>query len=217
MKIFIDTANLKEIKEVEELGILDGVTTNPSLITKETHDREKIFEIYKEICKVCKNKPVSLEVSSLDYEEMLKEAYELVKIADNVCIKLPITENGIKCCKVLSNNAIKVNMTLCFTPSQALLCAKAGATFVSPFVGRMFDAAEDGIELVRKIKEIYSIYDFRTQVLSASIRNIEQVEKVALVGSDVATIPYKIIKEMFKHKKTDEGIAKFVKDYSEVK
>ena len=118
---------------------------------------------------------------------------------------------------MLSNNAIKVNMTLCFTPSQALLCAKAGATFVSPFVGRMFDAAEDGIELVRKIKEIYSIYDFRTQVLSASIRNIEQVEKVALVGSDVATIPYKIIKEMFKHKKTDEGIAKFVKDYSEVK
>lgn len=210
MELYIDTANLDEIKEAAALGVLDGVTTNPSLIAKEKgvkyHDR------LKEICEVV-NGPVSGEVISTDYAGMLTEAEQLIKIAPNIVVKLPTTVDGLKACKHLSGRGIKTNMTLVFQPLQALMVAKAGAFLVSPFIGRLDDAAEDGIELIHKIRAIYDTYGFKTKVLAASIRHNKHMVDCALAGSDVATVPMSVIKAMLNHPLTDSGIKKFLEDY----
>ena len=210
MELYIDTANLDEIKEAAALGVLDGVTTNPSLIAKEKgvkyHDR------LKEICEVVKG-PVSGEVISTEYAGMLTEAEQLIKIAPNIVVKLPTTVDGLKACKHLSGRGIKTNMTLVFQPLQALMVAKAGAFLVSPFIGRLDDAAEDGIELIHKIRAIYDTYGFKTKVLAASIRHNKHMVDCALAGSDVATVPMSVIKSMLNHPLTDSGIKKFLEDY----
>lgn len=210
MELYIDTANLDEIKEAAALGVLDGVTTNPSLIAKEKavkyHDR------LKEICEVVKG-PVSGEVISTEYPGMLSEAEQLIKIAPNIVVKLPTTVDGLKACKHLSGRGIKTNMTLVFQPLQALMVAKAGAFLVSPFIGRLDDAAEDGIELIHKIRAIYDTYGFKTKVLAASIRHNKHMVDCALAGSDVATVPMSVIKSMLNHPLTDSGIKKFLEDY----
>ncbi len=210
MELYIDTANLDEIKEAAALGVLDGVTTNPSLIAKEKavkyHDR------LKEICEVVKG-PVSGEVISTEYPGMLTEAEQLIKIAPNIVVKLPTTVDGLKACKHLSGRGIKTNMTLVFQPLQALMVAKAGAFLVSPFIGRLDDAAEDGIELIHKIRAIYDTYGFKTKVLAASIRHNKHMVDCALAGSDVATVPMSVIKAMLNHPLTDSGIKKFLEDY----
>ena len=210
MELYIDTANLDEIKEAAALGVLDGVTTNPSLIAKEKgvkyHDR------LKEICEVVKG-PVSGEVISTEYAGMLTEAEQLIKIAPNIVVKLPTTVEGLKACKHLSGRGIKTNMTLVFQPLQALMVAKAGAFLVSPFIGRLDDAAEDGIELIHKIRAIYDTYGFKTKVLAASIRHNKHMVDCALAGSDVATVPMSVIKAMLNHPLTDTGIKKFLEDY----
>jgi transaldolase len=210
MELYIDTANLDEIKEAAALGVLDGVTTNPSLIAKEKgvkyHDR------LKEICEVVKG-PVSGEVISTEYAGMLTEAEQLIKIAPNIVVKLPTTVDGLKACKHLSGRGIKTNMTLVFQPLQALMVAKAGAFLVSPFIGRLDDAAEDGIELIHKIRAIYDTYGFKTKVLAASIRHNKHMVDCALAGSDVATVPMSVIKAMLNHPLTDSGIKKFLEDY----
>jgi len=210
MELYIDTANLDEIKEAAALGVLDGVTTNPSLIAKEKgvkyHDR------LKEICEVVKG-PVSGEVISTEYAGMLTEAEQLIKIAPNIVVKLPATVDGLKACKHLSGRGIKTNMTLVFQPLQALMVAKAGAFLVSPFIGRLDDAAEDGIELIHKIRAIYDTYGFKTKVLAASIRHNKHMVDCALAGSDVATVPMSVIKAMLNHPLTDTGIKKFLEDY----
>ena len=210
MELYIDTANLDEIKEAAALGVLDGVTTNPSLIAKEKgvkyHDR------LKEICEVV-NGPVSGEVISTEYAGMLTEAEQLIKIAPNIVVKLPATVDGLKACKHLSGRSIKTNMTLVFQPLQALMVAKAGAFLVSPFIGRLDDAAEDGIELIHKIRAIYDTYGFKTKVLAASIRHNKHMVDCALAGSDVATVPMSVIKAMLNHPLTDSGIKKFLEDY----
>lgn len=210
MELYIDTANLDEIKEAAALGVLDGVTTNPSLIAKEKgvkyHDR------LNEICEVVKG-PVSGEVISTEYAGMLTEAEQLIKIAPNIVVKLPTTVDGLKACKHLSGRGIKTNMTLVFQPLQALMVAKAGAFLVSPFIGRLDDAAEDGIELIHKIRAIYDTYGFKTKVLAASIRHNKHMVDCALAGSDVATVPMSVIKAMLNHPLTDSGIKKFLEDY----
>ena len=216
MNFFIDTANFDEIKECNDLGLLDGVTTNPSLIAKEAKNKKEEMDIYAKICDLCKGKPVSCEVSALDYNGMIKQAKELTSIAENVCVKLPITFDGLKACKTLTDQGKMTNMTLCFTPMQAVLCAKAGATFVSPFLGRLDDIGNQGIELIAKIRQIFNNYAFETSILSASIRSVLHVQQVAEVGSDVATIPYKILKQIVKHPLTDAGIEKFIADYKKV-
>ena len=216
MNFFIDTANFDEIKECNDLGLLDGVTTNPSLIAKEAKNKKEEMDIYAKICDLCKGKPVSCEVSALDYDGMIKQAKELTSIAENVCVKLPITFDGLKACKTLTEQGKMTNMTLCFTPMQAVLCAKAGATFVSPFLGRLDDIGNQGIELIAKIRQIFNNYAFETSILSASIRSVLHVQQVAEVGSDVATIPYKILKQIVKHPLTDAGIEKFIADYKKV-
>ena len=216
MKFFLDSANLDEIIECDKLGLLDGVTTNPTLISKVVSSKNEMFKTYEKICEICGDRPVSCEVFSTDYEGMKNEAKELLKIAKNVCIKLPITEDGLRLCKEFSDDGIKTNMTLCFSPMQALLVAKAGATYVSPFVGRLDDTCGDGLALVEDIRNIYDNYGFQTQILAASIRTVKQVEEVAKIGSDVATMPFKIIKQLFKHPLTDNGLAAFVNDVKKI-
>ena len=210
MKIFIDTGSLEEIKKANELGVLDGVTTNPSLIAK-----EKGVEFHtriREICQVVKG-PVSAEVVSTDAPSMLKEAEELIKIAPNVTIKLPTIAEGVKACKILSERGVKVNMTLIFQPLQALLVAKAGATFCSPFLGRLDDIGQDGMNLIREIRTIYNNYGFKTQILAASIRSPLHLVQAAMIGSDVATVPYKVLEEVLRHPLTDTGLKKFLEDW----
>ncbi len=210
MDLYIDTANLDEIKEAAALGVLDGVTTNPSLIAKEKgttyHAR------LKEICEIVKG-PVSGEVVSTEYAGMMKEAAELIKIAPNIVVKLPTTSDGLKACKALSDQGTKTNMTLVFQPLQALLVAKAGAFLVSPFVGRLDDVAEDGMELVQKMRQIYDNYGFRTKILAASLRHNKHLVDCALAGADVATMPLSVIKSALNHPLTDSGLKKFVEDY----
>ena len=210
MDLYIDTANLDEIKEAAALGVLDGVTTNPSLIAKEKgvkyHDR------LKEICAVVKG-PVSGEVISTDFDGMMKEADLLIKIAENIVVKLPTTVDGLKGCKKLSDQGIKVNMTLVFQPLQALMVAKAGAFLVSPFIGRLDDVAEDGTLLIHQIRQIYDTYGFTTKLLAASIRHNKHMVDCALAGADVATVPMSVIKGMLNHPLTDSGLKKFVEDY----
>jgi len=212
MKIFLDTANLDQIKEINSWGILDGVTTNPSLVAKEGCDFESRI---KEICEVVDG-PISAEAVSMESEGMVKEARKLSKMHKNVIVKIPMTSEGLKAVKILSKEGIKTNMTLVFSPNQALLAAKAGATYVSPFVGRLDDISHTGMDLVRDIVSIYRIYGFKTQVIAASIRHPVHVTEAALAGAHVATIPYDVLKKMIKHNLTDEGIEKFLKDWENV-
>jgi transaldolase len=212
MKIFIDTANLEQIKEVNSWGILDGVTTNPTLVAKEGCDFRGRIE---DICKVVDG-PISAEAVSMDAEGMVKEARELSKMHKNIIVKIPMTSEGLKAVKILSREGIKTNVTLVFSPNQALLAAKAGATYVSPFVGRLDDISHDGMALVKDIVTIYRNYGFKTQVIAASIRHPVHVTEAALAGAHVATVPYDILKKMLKHNLTDEGIEKFLKDWEKV-
>ena len=211
MKFFVDTAEVSEIKALEEIGILDGVTTNPSLILKSGRD---FFEVIKEICEICPSKPVSAEVTALDAKTMIKQGEKLAELADNVVIKLPLTMDGLKACKYFSNKGIKTNVTLCFSPAQAILAAKAGATYISPFVGRLDDIAQTGMDLIASIRAIYDNYDeFTTEILVASIRSPMHVVEAGEMGADVCTIPAKVIHQLVKHPLTDKGLEQFVKDW----
>ena len=209
MKIFIDTANVEEIREASKLGILSGVTTNPSLIAKEGRD---IKDVVEEICSIVDG-PISAEVMSLNGDEMVKEARELSKIHKNIVIKIPMCEEGLKAVSILSKEGIKTNVTLIFSPLQALLAARAGASFVSPFIGRLDEIGNPGIEIVRQISEMFALHGIETEIIAASIRNPMHVLDSAMAGADIATIPYKIIVSMTKHPLTDAGIEKFIKDY----
>lgn len=212
MKIFIDTANVKEIKEAIAFGIIDGVTTNPTLMSKEGREPN---EILKEICSLVSG-PVSAEVISLDAKGMVSEAEELVKIAKNIVIKIPLTKEGIKAVKILSGKGIKTNVTLCFSAAQALLVAKAGATYISPFIGRLDDIAKEGMDLIEDIKKIYLNYNFDTRIIVASVRNPMHVVNAAKIGADIATIPFSVIEQLIKHPLTDIGINRFLEDYKKI-
>ncbi|MDY0084198.1 MAG: fructose-6-phosphate aldolase [Ignavibacteriaceae bacterium] len=209
MKFFIDTANINEIKEAAALGILDGVTTNPSLVSKEGKDFRKLLD---EILAVVDG-PVSAEVISTDYDGILKEAHELAKIHHNIVIKVPLIKEGLKAVRTLSSENIKTNVTLCFSPTQALLAAKAGASYISPFVGRLDDISHDGMELISQIIQIYKNYNYKTEVLVASIRHPVHVVEAALMGADVCTIPFSVINRLFNHPLTDIGLEKFLSDW----
>ncbi len=209
MKFFLDTADVDEIREWNATGLLDGVTTNPSLILKSGRD---IKQVLAEICEIVDG-DVSGEVAATDYDTMLSEGRKLAGIADNICIKLPITMDGVRACKTLVDEGLKTNMTLCFSATQALLVAKAGATYVSPFIGRLDDMGIDGMELIEEIVEIYENYDFDTQVLAASIRTVNHVKDCALAGADVATLPPSTIEKLVKHPLTDKGLAAFLADW----
>ncbi len=210
MKFFIDTANLDEIKEANELGLIDGVTTNPSLVAKEGDVDFK--EHLAKICAMVKG-DISAEVTSLDTEGMLKEGRELAKVAPNVVIKVPLTLDGLKACRTFRAEGTKVNVTLCFSAAQALLAAKAGASYISPFIGRLDDVATDGMQLIRDIVQIYGNYGFETEVLAASIRHPMHIVDCALSGADVATIPFKVITQLVKHPLTDKGLEGFLSDW----
>lgn len=209
MKFFIDTANINEIKEAEALGILDGVTTNPSLVAKEGKD---FLTILKEITETV-NGPISAEVVSTDYDGIIKEAHDLAKIHKNIVVKVPLIKEGLKAVKTLSGEGIKTNVTLCFSPSQALLAAKAGATYISPFVGRLDDISHNGMDLIEQIVTIYRNYDFETEVLVASIRHPLHLVEAAMMGADVATMPFDVINKLFNHPLTDIGLEKFLSDW----
>jgi len=213
MKFFIDTANLEDIKEANELGILDGVTTNPSLMAKEgITGKKNILNHYKKICKIVDG-DVSAEVISTDFKGMIKEAEELIKIAPNIVVKIPMIKDGIKAIRYLSEKNIKTNCTLVFSVGQALLAAKAGATYVSPFIGRLDDISQDGLELISDIREVYDNYYFETEILAASIRHTMHINECARIGADVVTSPLKPILGLLKHPLTDSGLEKFLSDY----
>ena len=212
MKIFIDTANIKEIKEAVSLGVIDGVTTNPTLVAREG---QRSNELLQEICSVVSG-PVSAEVISLDTEGMIKEARALTQIAKNIVVKIPLTKDGIRAVRILSKEGIKTNVTLCFSANQALLVAKAGADYVSPFIGRLDDISQPGMDLIRNIKTIYNNYGFKTQIIVASVRNPLHVLDAALIGADIATIPFTVIEQLIKHPLTDIGIQRFIEDYRKI-
>ena len=209
MKFFLDTADVEEIRHWNATGLLDGVTTNPSLILKSGRD---IKEVLAEICEIVDG-DVSGEVAATDYDTMLSEGRKLAEIADNICIKLPITMDGVRACKTLVDEGFKTNMTLCFSANQALLVAKAGATYVSPFIGRLDDMGIDGMELIEEIREIYDNYGFDTEILAASIRTVNHVKDCALSGADVGTMPPSTIEALVKHPLTDKGLAAFLADW----
>ena len=209
MKFFVDTADTEEIRELADTGLLDGVTTNPSLIKK---SGRSIFEVIEEICGIVDG-PVSAETVATDHATMLKEGQKLSKIAKNIAVKVPLTIEGLKTCKALTGEGIMVNVTLCFSANQALLAAKAGASYISPFVGRLDDIDEDGMALIEDIRLIYDNYEFKTEILVASIRNPLHVLKAARIGADVATIPAPIMKQLFKHPLTDKGLKAFLDDW----
>lgn len=210
MKFFVDTADIKDIRDLASTGLLDGVTTNPSLIAK---SGKQFIPLIEEICDIVKG-PVSAEVAATDYPTMIKEGKKLAAIADNVAVKVPLTPDGLKVCKELTDAGTMVNVTLCFSPSQAILAAKAGATYISPFVGRLDDIGEDGLTLIRDIVTIYSNYDyFDTQVLVASVRNPTHIIESAKMGAHVATCPAETIRMLYKHPLTDKGLAAFVEDW----
>jgi len=212
MKIFVDTADINEIREANSIGILDGVTTNPSLVAKTGKDFKTVInEIVKEV-----DGPISAEVISLEADGMVKEGIELAKIHENIVVKIPMTVDGLKATKKLTNEGIKTNVTLIFQPSQALLAAKAGATYVSPFVGRLDDISENGMQIVEDIVDIYNNYGYETEVIVASIRNPMHFVNAALVGADVCTIPLGVIQQLVKHPLTDIGIERFLKDWEKV-
>ncbi|MBL1147609.1 MAG: fructose-6-phosphate aldolase [Pseudomonadota bacterium] len=210
MKFFVDTADFDDIKELQETGLIDGVTTNPSLIAKSGRE---FLPLIKEICEIVDG-PVSAEVAATDYETMLKEGRKLAAIAPNVAVKVPLTPDGLRACKALSDDGTMVNVTLCFSASQAILAAKAGAAFISPFVGRLDDLSQDGLQLIEDIVEIYDNYPaFTTEVLVASIRNPNHIVESAKMGAHVATIPPQVIRQLYKHPLTDKGLADFVADW----
>lgn len=212
MKFFIDTANVAEIREAWDIGVIDGVTTNPSLISKENRD---FRELINEICSIVDG-PISVEAVSMDADGLVSEARELSKIHENIVVKIPLTKDGLKATKRLSSEGVKTNVTLVFSPTQALLAAKAGATYVSPFVGRLDDISHVGMDLVEQIITIFDNYDFDTEVIVASIRNPLHVVGAALMGADVATIPFSVIEQLIKHPLTDAGIKKFMDDWKKV-
>ncbi|KAF0139629.1 MAG: fructose-6-phosphate aldolase [Ignavibacteriales bacterium] len=212
MKFFIDTANINQIKEAAAMGLLDGVTTNPSLVAKEG---KNFLELLNEIIAIVDG-PISAEVVSTDYEGILKEAYELSKIHKNIVIKVPLIKEGIKAVKTLSGKGIKTNVTLCFSPTQALLAAKAGATYISPFVGRLDDISTNGMELIRQIVTIYKNYGYTTEVLVASVRHPLHVVEAAMMGAHVCTMPFDVIDKLFKHPLTDIGLDKFLSDWKKL-
>ena len=210
MQIYIDTASIDDIREAADMGVLDGVTTNPSLVAKEGvdfHDR------LKEICQVVPG-PVSAEVVSTESDAMIEEAQPLLAIAENIVIKLPCTVDGLRACKHLSSNGVRVNMTLCFQPLQAMLAAKAGAFLISPFLGRLDDIGQDSMDLIQQIRTIYDNYGYETKVLAASVRHPMHLVQCALVGADVATVPFKVIQQMMMHPLTDSGLQKFLDDWA---
>ena len=209
MELFIDTAEIDEIKSLNITGLIDGVTTNPSLIAKSGRN---IIETIEEICNEVSG-PVSAEVTATDFETMIKEGRKLSAIAQNVAIKVPLTFDGLRACKVFSDDGIMVNVTLCFNSAQAILAAKAGASFISPFIGRLDDIGSDGMNLISEITEIYDIHDFETKVLAASIRSVQDIIDSAKFGADVATIPPKFLKAMYNHPLTDKGLADFLADW----
>ena len=211
MKFFVDTADVDAIRELDDLGMGDGVTTNPSIIAKSGRD---IREVTAEICAMIPGRPVSAETVALDAEGMIAEGRELARIAENIAIKVPLTWDGLKACKVLSGEGRMVNVTLCFSANQALLAAKAGATFISPFVGRLDDINIDGMDLIADIRQIYDNYDFSTQILTASVRTVNHMKEAALLGADVATAPPAVIKAMANHILTDKGLDAFLKDWA---
>lgn len=210
MKFFVDTADVNDIRELNDLGLVDGVTTNPSLILKSGRD---ILEVTKEICSIVDG-PVSAEVAATDYETIMKEAAVIAKIADNICIKLPLTLDGLKACKALTSDGHQTNVTLCFSANQALLAAKAGATYVSPFIGRIDDIGLNGMELIAEIRSIFDNYDFNTQILAASVRTVNHVKEAALIGADVVTAPPATLKALVKHPLTDKGLETFLADWA---
>jgi transaldolase len=209
MKIFLDTANVKELQDVADMGLLDGVTTNPSLIAKE---KRPFRDLVDEICRIVEG-VVNLAVTATDAASMVSEGRELAKIASSVVVKLPTTVEGLKACKILTAEGTKTNLTLCFSPTQALLVAKAGATYVSPFLGRLDDIAHVGMDLVRTIRTIYDNYDFKTQILAASLRNPLHIVDAATAGADVATMPYAVFQMLIKHPLTDIGLKRFLEDW----
>lgn len=211
MDLYIDTANLDEIREAAELGVLDGVTTNPSLVAKEGEGID-FHDHMRKICEIVTG-PVSAEVTATDAAGMISQARELATLAENIVIKCPTTMDGLKACKALSDDGIRVNMTLCFQPLQALLVAKAGAFLVSPFIGRIDDIAGDGVDLIEDIRVIYDNYGYETMILAASIRHPKHLVDVAMAGADVATVPFKVIKQMLNHPLTDIGLSKFLADW----
>lgn len=213
MKIFLDTANLEEIKEAASWGIVDGVTTNPTLCSKENL---KFDDLIKEICRTVKG-PVSVECVSASSADIVNEARKLAKLADNVVVKVPICVEGLKAIKVLSQEGIQVNTTLIFSPNQALLAAKAGAKFVSPFIGRLDDISHEGMELIEKIVAVFNNYGIETEVIVASVRHPLHVVEAALIGADIATVPFSVLEKMLKHPLTDAGMEKFLKDWGKVK
>ena len=211
MKFFVDTADIKDIRELNDLGLLAGVTTNPSLILK---SGGKIADVTKQICDIVAG-PVSAEVVATEYKDMMAEAEVLAKIAPNVCIKVPLTLDGLKACKTIRTQMNRmVNVTLCFSANQALLAAKAGASFISPFVGRIDDTGSDGMELIQEIRQIYDNYDFQTEILTASVRTVNHVKQAALIGADVITAPPATLKALVKHPLTDKGLEQFLADWA---
>lgn len=209
MRFFVDTADVDAIRELHDLGMVDGVTTNPSLILKSGRD---ILEVTKEICSFVEG-PVSAEVVALKADEMIAEGRKLAEIAPNIAVKVPLTWDGLKACKVLTGEGKMVNVTLCFSANQALVAAKAGATFISPFIGRLDDINLDGMQLIHDIRQIYDNYDFKTQILAASIRTVNHVSEAALAGADVMTAPPEVIRKLASHPLTDAGLAQFLKDW----
>ena len=209
MKFFVDSADLDAISELNDIGLVDGVTTNPSIIAKSGRDFK---EVIAEICKITEGH-VSAEVVAMKADEMVQEGRTLRKIASNVCVKLPLTMDGLKACSVLSREGTPTNVTLCFSPNQALLAAKCGATYISPFIGRLDDLSLDGMELIEDIRTIYDNYGFETEILAASIRNVNHVKDCALVGADVITAPPNVVKSLSNHVLTDKGLAAFLKDW----
>ncbi len=212
MKFFIDTANLKQIKEYQELGILDGVTTNPSLLAKEGAEP---LEQLRKICEVVKG-PVSGEVIGLTTEEMVKEARELIKIASNIVVKIPFTKEGIKAVKILEPEGIKTNVTLVFSQNQVLIAAKAGASYISPFIGRLMDSGQNEIDMLKETMQIIEKYNFKSEIIAASIRNARHVIESAKMGVHIATIPFDVLEKMFKHPRTEEGIKSFLNDWEKL-
>ncbi len=212
MKFFIDTAEIAEIREASAQGLVDGVTTNPSLIAA---SKRKFKDVLLEICELVKG-PVSAEVVSTDYEGIMREARDLSKLKENIVVKVPLIAEGLKAVKTCADEGIKTNVTLCFSPTQALLAAKAGATYISPFVGRIDDAGGDGMEVVEQIVEIYRNYDLETKVLTASVRSPVHFVRAALIGSHVATVPFAVIKQLLKHPLTDIGLARFLEDAKKI-
>ena len=215
MKIFLDSADLTEIRAAMDAGLIDGITTNPSLLSKVAGADHQPREILEEICRTVPG-PISAEVVATVADDMLREGRKLAKVADNIVVKLPLTQEGLLACRTLRNEGIDVNVTLCFSATQALLAAKAGATFISPFIGRIDDISGDGMELIRQIRQIYDNYGFKTEILAASIRHPVHVVESAMMGADVATMPYKVLQQLIQHPLTDRGLDMFLSDWAKL-